>query len=53
MNTSLINILPGVRMLLGCLRFALVIVALLLLACSVVQLAYCQLRWVKVGEFYA
>ena len=48
MNTSLINILPGVRMLLGCLRFALVIVALLLLACSVVQLAYCQLRWVKV-----
>ena len=48
MNIHLINILPGARMLLGCLRFALVIVALLLLACSVVQLAFCQLRWVKV-----
>ena len=48
MNINKINILPGTRMLLGCLRFSLVIVALLLLTCSVVQLTFCQLRWVIV-----
>ena len=48
MSTDLINILPGTRTLLRCLRVALIIVALLILCCSVVQMYNCNLLWVKI-----
>ncbi len=48
MSFNLINILPGAQLLIKCLRFALTIVALLLLVCSVGQYLNCPVTWIRI-----
>lgn len=48
MNKTLVYILPGAKALLSYLRFALTLVALMILACSIAQITVCHITWIKV-----